>query len=45
MVGIIPRLSVMGFADYFGIAVGLSLGWAIFMGPMQTIEDSIKKGA
>ncbi len=45
MVGIFPRMSAMGFADYFGIAIGLSLGWAIFNGPMQTIETNLKKGA
>tara|TARA_Y100001963_G_scaffold159761_1_gene265083 strand:- start:4477 stop:4614 length:138 start_codon:yes stop_codon:yes gene_type:complete len=45
MAGILPRMSVMGIADYFGIAIGLSLGWAIFNGPMQTIENNLKKGA
>ena len=45
MVGLFPRLSAMGIADYFGIAVGLSLGWAIFSGPMSTLEINLKKGA
>jgi hypothetical protein len=35
----------MGIADYFGIAVGLSLGWAIFSPAMATLESNLKKGA
>lgn len=45
MVGIFPSFSAMGIVDYFGIAIGLSIGWAIFNGPMQTIETNLKKGA
>lgn len=40
---ILPKLSVRGVGDYFAIAVGLALGFAIFASPMKQLQDGFRK--
>jgi|TARA_R100000482_G_C5069255_1_gene120751 hypothetical protein len=39
----LPRMSLTGVADYLALAVGLTLGVAIFRSPMRQLEDAFKK--
>lgn len=39
----LPRLSLEGIADYLALAVGVSLGFAIFRSPMNQLEDAFSK--
>ena len=43
MAGVLPTLTLAGVGDYLGLALGVSLGFAIFYGPMQSIQNSLKK--
>ena len=43
MAGVLPTLSLSGIGDYMGLALVVSLGFAIFYGPMQSIQNSLKK--
>jgi len=36
-------MSFMGVADYLALAVGLSVGFAIFKPPMDTLENSFRR--
>lgn len=40
---ILPKLSVRGVGDYFAIAIGLALGFAIFAAPMKQLQDGFRK--
>jgi hypothetical protein len=40
---IIPDLSAAGIVDYAGLAIGLTLGFAILQSPMDQLEKAISK--
>ena len=44
MVGLIPRLSFDGVADYVGLALGLTIGFAIFAPVAATVESNLRRG-
>ena len=39
--GILPPLTADGLLSYMGLAIGLSLGFAVLQQPMKQIEDAI----
>jgi len=41
--GIIPKLTGAGLADYFALAAGLSVGFALLSAPAKAVEDAIRK--
>ena len=40
--GILPPLTADGLLSYMGLAIGLSLGFAVLQQPMEQIEDAIR---
>lgn len=40
---LMPSLSFRGIGDYLGLATGVILGFALFVGPMQNLTDSMRK--
>ena len=38
----LPSLTGASLLDYFGMAIGLSLGFAVLQTPMKQIEDAIR---
>ncbi len=40
---ILPRFTGAGLVDYFGLAIGLTLGMAILAEPMKQLENAISK--
>ena len=40
---ILPKLTVRGMGDYFAIAIGLAVGFAIFASPMKSLQDGFRK--
>ena len=40
---ILPDLSAAGIVDYAGLAIGLTLGFAILQAPMDQLEKAISK--
>ena len=40
---ILPKLTLRGIGDYVAIAVGLSLGFAIFSAPLKQLQDGFRK--
>tara|TARA_R100000655_G_scaffold66144_1_gene104572 strand:- start:236 stop:373 length:138 start_codon:yes stop_codon:yes gene_type:complete len=41
--GVIPDLSAAGLVDYAGLAIGLTLGFALLSAPMEGLEKAISK--
>lgn len=41
--GIIPKLTGAGLADYFALAAGLSVGFALLSAPAKAVENAIRK--
>ena len=41
--GIIPKFSGAGLVDYFGLAIGLTLGFTILAAPMKQLENANSK--
>ena len=39
----LPKLNAGSLLDYAGLALGLSLGFAVMTAPMKQIEDAIRK--
>lgn len=39
----LPKLTGAGLLDYAGLAIGLSLGFAILSAPMDQLEAAIRK--
>jgi len=39
----LPRLSVDSIVDYFALAIGLSVGFAILREPARSVEQAISK--
>jgi len=39
----LPRLTADGLLDYAGLAIGLSIGFAILRGPAASVEQAISK--
>jgi len=39
----LPPLSADGLLSYMGLAIGLSVGFAVLTGPMKQIEDAIRR--
>lgn len=39
----LPRLTLDGLADYFGIAIGLIVGFTIFEPPMEAVENGLRR--
>ena len=39
----LPRLTADGLLDYAGLAIGLSIGFAILRGPGASVEQAISK--
>ena len=44
MVGIIPRLTFDSMADYLGLALGLTIGFAVFGPVAATVESNLRRG-
>ena len=44
MVGIIPRFTLDGIGDYVGLALGLTIGFAIFAPVASTVESNLRRG-
>ena len=42
-VDLLPKLSIRGVGDYFAVAIGLALGFAIFAAPMKSLQDGFRK--
>jgi hypothetical protein len=40
---ILPKLTGAGLIDYAGLAIGLSLGFALLTQPMSQLESAIRK--
>tara|TARA_R100001129_G_C5305427_1_gene243668 strand:- start:667 stop:804 length:138 start_codon:yes stop_codon:yes gene_type:complete len=43
LAGIIPKFSGAGLVDYAGLAIGLTLGFAILKTPMDQLQAAISK--
>jgi hypothetical protein len=41
--GVLPDLSAAGLVDYAGLAIGLTLGFALLSSPMDQLEKAISK--
>lgn len=39
----LPDFSVMGVAGFLGLAIGITLGDALFKGPMAQLESGISR--
>ena len=39
----LPQMSFMGVIDYLALATGVAVGFAIFRGPMQQLEDALRR--
>jgi hypothetical protein len=39
----LPKLTGAGLLDYAGLAIGLSLGFAILKAPMDQLEQAIRR--
>jgi len=39
----LPRLTADGLLDYAGLAIGLSIGFAILRAPAHAVEEAISK--
>jgi len=39
----LPKLTGAGLLDYAGLAIGLSLGFAILSAPMDQLEQAIRR--
>jgi len=42
---LLPQMSLRGVGDYLAIAVGITLGFALFTAPMNNLTSSLKKKA
>jgi hypothetical protein len=40
---LLPRLTFDGLSSYFGLAIGLAVGFAIFTTPMRQLENGLRK--
>jgi hypothetical protein len=40
---LLPRLTFEGMSSYFGLAIGLAMGFAIFTSPMLQLENGLRK--
>jgi len=40
---VLPRFTADGLLDYFGLAIGLSVGFAILTAPAKAVEDAISR--
>ena len=40
---VLPRFTADGLLDYFGLAIGLSVGFAILTNPAQAVEEAISR--
>jgi hypothetical protein len=40
---LLPKLTFDGMASYFGLAVGLAVGFAIFSAPMEQLKAGLRK--
>ena len=40
---ILPRLTFDGVTSYFGLAIGLAVGFAIFSAPMESLKTGLRK--
>lgn len=43
LAGILPKFTGAGLVDYAGLAIGLTLGFAILKAPMSQLEAAISK--
>ena len=41
--GVLPDLSAAGLVDYAGLAIGLTLGFALLSAPMDQLKKAISK--
>ncbi len=41
--GILPRFTGAGLVDYFGLAIGITLGMALLKKPMDSLQSAISK--
>ena len=39
----LPDLSIMGFAGFLGLAIGITVGDALFTVPMRQLESGISR--
>jgi hypothetical protein len=39
----LPRFTADGLLDYAGLAIGLSIGFALLRGPAHSVEEAISK--
>jgi len=40
---LLPTPSLRGLVDYFALASGIVIGFAILSGPMQNLTDTLRK--
>jgi len=43
LAGILPRFTGAGLVDYAGLAIGLTLGFALLRKPMDSLQSAISK--